>query len=181
VGLKSRWQNGDWQVQIIFMDHDDLAIAGKGFQHFWPLRAVPGMMRDQVHILGGPLSGDMIPGEIGTLAKIYRVNDETAAAGLAILKQTMKQAYYKTQTAMATNEELKNLFFPDFIERLGDMDKLVTSFLETDPSEQGLWESEASAYLTAKGYPESLASDYMKAIPHFRNFFRRTAFLYSPK
>ncbi len=181
VGLKSQWQNGEWQVRIIFMDHDDLAIAGKGFQHFWPLRAVPGMVRDQVHILGGPLSGDSIPGEVGTLAKIYRVSDELAATGLTALKQAMKKAYDKTHTELKTNEELKDLFFPDFIDRLEDFDQLVTSFLNTDPAHQAVWESETSAYLATRGYPEQLSSDYIKAIPHFHNFFRRTAFLYSPR
>lgn len=181
VGLKSQWQNGNWQVRIIFMDHDDLAIAGRRFQHFWPLRAVPGMMRDQVHILGGPLSGDIIPGETGTLARIYRVSEELAAEGLATLKLVMRQAYDKTHSALKTNQELKELFFPEFIDRMGDFDYLVTSFLKADPAQQNLWASEAEAYLKAKGYPETLASDYTKAIPHFHNFFRRTAFVYSPK
>jgi hypothetical protein len=181
VGLKSRWKDGDWQVRIIFMDHDDLAIAGKRFQHFWPLRAVPGMMRDQVHILGGPLSGSIVPGEIGTLAKIYRVSSELAETGLKTLQEVMKAAYRKTQSELITNEELRDLFFSAFIERLGDLDKLITGFLQTDPSQQESWKSEAAAYLKAKDYPEPLAADYTQAISQFRRFFERTAFLYSPR
>ncbi len=179
VGLKSQWKNDDWRVRVIFMDHDDLAIAGKRFQHFWPLRAVPGMMRDQVHILGGPLAGSIVPGESGMVAKIYRAGEGLCETGLRTLKDSMSAAYHKTQAAFRTNEDLRNLFFPDFIERLGDFDKIVANFLEANSQE--LWKEEASEYLKQRGYPENLVADYLQAIPQFKKFFERTGFLYSSR
>ncbi len=181
VGLKSGWQDGEWRVRIIFMDHDDLAIAGKELLYFWPLRAVPGMMRDQVHIFGGPLAGSIVPGEIGTLGRIYRIGGELAAIVLQTMKDATKAAYDKTLAAFAASEDLRNLFLPDFVAQLDDLDKLAAGFLEAGKAGEESWKLEASAYLRARGYPESLVADYLKAIPHFRRFFENTAFLYSSK
>jgi hypothetical protein len=178
AGLKSRWQNGDWKVQIIFMDHDDLVISAKEFS---PWRAFPGMLRDQIHILGGPMSGQNIPGEAGVLKKIYRVSDELSITGLQALERAMKQAYDKTRSELATNGPLRSLFAPDFLEQLDAVDKLIAGFLETDPAQVDTWKLEADAYLKALGCPETISSEYAQTIPNFREFFQRTAFLYSPR
>ena len=181
VGLKSQWREGGWRVRIIFMDHDDLVIPGIQLRHFHPLRAVPGMMRDQVHVLGGPLSGSFILGECGAVAKIYRATSELGETGLNALRLEMTAAYRKTQSGLAENVELQALFFPAFLERLGDFDSLVASFLQTDAAREEHWKSEAAAYLSANKYPEELAAQYLQAIPQFRRFFERTAFLYVPR
>ena len=72
------WKSGAWQTRIIFMDHDDLTVAGSRYQYLWPWREVSGMQRDQVHILGGPMGDETIPGEVGALKNIYRVSPDVA-------------------------------------------------------------------------------------------------------
>jgi hypothetical protein len=181
VGLKSMWKDGDWQVRILFMDNDDLMISGRRYQHFWPLRGVPGMLRDQIHILGGPLAGAVLPGEIGILKRIYAVSAETAESGWKTFEEAMKISYAKTHSEFASNKELQSLFFPSFLERLGDFDELVKNFLRTDPEQHDVWKSQASYYLRGKNYTETFVAEYVQAIPQFRRFFERIQFLYSPK
>lgn len=174
AGLKSIWNHADWQVRIIFQDHDDLQIAGRRYQHFWPLRAVPGMVRDSVHILGGPLSGAIVAGEIGTLRNIYQVSDEVAETGLAALEDAMLDAYRKTQAQFDTSDQLRSLFFPEFVARIHDFDNLIAMFLDSEET----WKAKAHVYLAERDYPETLTADYLQAIPQFHRLFRRLAFLY---
>src|SRR5258708_20722504 len=116
VGLKSIWKKGAWQIRIIFMDHDDLTVAGSRYQYLWPWGEVCGMQRDQIHILGGEMGGEMIPGEVGALKNIYRVSDEIGVKGLKTLEEAMRGAYQQTQSQLDTNEELRGLFYPQFLE-----------------------------------------------------------------
>jgi hypothetical protein len=181
VGLKSQWRDGDWRVRIIFMDHDDLVVPGIQLRHFHPSRAVPGMMRDQAYVFGGPLAGSVIEGECGALAKIYRVGDELSETGMNALRRELAAAYHKTQSAMTEDAELRALFFPEFLERLGDFDRLVAKFLQTDAAFEMQWKSQAAAYLSEKNYPDDLTAQYVQVIPQFRRFFERMAFLYSSR
>lgn len=179
VGLKSIWKSGAWQIRIIFMDHDDLTVAGSRYQYLWPWREVSGMQRDQVHILGGEMGDQMIPGEVGALNIIYRVSGEVSAAGLKSLEGAMFGAYHRTQSQLDTNEELRGLFYPQFLKGFRDFDELAPGFLERDPSQAEAWKGEAEAALRLKGYNDELAAEYTKAICHFHEFFERVSFLYS--
>ena len=179
VGLKSVWKDGNWQIRIVFMDHDDLTMAGSRYQYLWPQREVPGMLRDQVHLLGGPLSGDTIPGDVGALQGIYRTSSGVADAGVQSLQESLRDAYRKTQQQLDTNRELQNLFYPEFIARHRDFDRMVAGFLASDPAQIELWRAEATAYLNARGYGDELAAESVQAISQFRGFFERMRFLYA--
>ena len=179
VGLKSFWKNGAWQIRIIFMDHDDLTVAGSRYQYLWPWREVSGMQRDQIHILGGPMGDEIIPGETGVLKKIYRVSSEVGGAGLKSLEEAMSGAYDRTQSQLDTNLELRALFYPQFLEGYRDFDELVPGFLEANPSQAESWKAEAAASMKAKRYDDELIAEYTKTISHFRGFFERVSFLYS--
>ena len=76
-----------------------------------------GLVRDQVHILGGPLSGEMIPGSTGAVRRLYRVSPDVGDAGARALEDSLRDAYRKTQSELSTNAELQSLFYPQFIER----------------------------------------------------------------
>jgi hypothetical protein len=179
VGLKSIWKDGRWEVRIIFMDHDDLTVAGGRYSYLWPWRETSGMQRDQVHILGGPMGDEIIPGEVGALKTIYRVSSDVGDAGLRSLKDTLRTAYQKAQAELTTNQELRKLFYPRFLDGYRDFDELVPGFLERDPSQIDSWEAEADDYLRNKGYESELIAEYTKTVSHFREFFEQMSFLYS--
>jgi hypothetical protein len=178
VGLKSVWRNSGWRIRVIFMDHDDLTVAGSRYQYLWPWREVAGMDRDQVHILGGPMGDETIPGEVGALKSIYRLSPETGDAGLKALEEAATMAYQKTQSQLDADLELQSVFYPRFIEGHKDFDKLVPWYLNTDPAEAESWKVEAAAYLKAKNYDDELVAEYTKTVCHFRAFFERLSFLY---
>jgi hypothetical protein len=177
VGLKSVWRNAEWQIRVVFMDHDDLTVAGSRYQYLWPWREVSGMERDQIHILGGPMGDETIPGEVGALKAIYRVSPEVGEKGVSSLEQSLSSAYRKTQSQLDSDPQLQSIFYPRFIERHRDFDELVPWFLNRDPSDAESWKVEAAEYLGTKCGDE-LAAEYAKIVCHFRNFFERMRFLY---
>ena len=179
VGIKSIYQDGAWQVRMIFMDHDDLTMAGSRYRYLWPSREVPGMMRDQVHILGGPLSGDMIPGTLGALRSIYRVSSEIDDKGLKGFKESLRAACTpQTRDCIDTNAGLQGLLYPEFVRRHRDFDRLVTFCLESDSPESEGWKDQAAAHLRARDYSEELIAESIESIRQFRGYFERMSFLY---
>jgi hypothetical protein len=179
VGLRSCWRSGAWRVRVIFMDHDDLTVAGSRYPHLWPWREASGMSMDSIHILGGKMGDDWIPGEAGALKQFYRVNATTADAGDRALQAAAQSAYRKTQTALGNNEELRSLFGPTFLNAIQDYDELVPSLLEAAPEAVEARKTRAAEHLRGKGYGEELVSEYVRAILHFREFFERVTFLYA--
>jgi hypothetical protein len=179
VGLKSTWRNGNWQIRVILLDHDDLTVAGSRYQYSWLSREVPGMQRDQIHILGGSFGDDVVPGDVNALRNIFRVDAAVGEAGLQALQEALVAAYHKTQSQLAANPELQSLFYPKFIEGHRDFDELVASLLETDPAQQETWKAQSEAYLQARGYGAEVIAEYTQAICQFRRFFERMSFLYS--
>ncbi len=179
AGLKSVWNDGTWGIRIIFMDHDDLTVAGSRYQYLWPRREVAGAQRDQVHILGGPMSDEIIPGEVDALGNIYRVSPETADAGVRALEEALRNAYRKTQSQIDTNRELQDLFYPAFIERHRDQDELVSRFLEAGLSRTAEWTTGAKDYMKARHYDAELIAETTETICRYRAFFERLSFLYT--
>jgi hypothetical protein len=91
------------------------------------------MSMDSIHILGGRMGDGWIPGEVGALKKIYRVNATTADAGDRALQAAAQSAYRKTQSALGNDEELRSLFGPTFLNAIQDFDEFVPSLLEAAP------------------------------------------------
>jgi hypothetical protein len=178
VGIKSIYKDGAWQVRMIFMDHDDLTMAGSRYRYLWPSREVPGMLRDHVHILGGPLSGDTIPGALEALRNIYRVNAAVDEEGLRGFKESLRAAYRATHDCIDTNAELQQLLYPEFVLRHRDFDILVAFSLESDSPESEPWKEQAAAYLRARDYSEELIAESIESIRQFRGYFERMSFLY---
>ena len=76
VGLKSVWVAGQWQVKIIFMDHDAVVIPGPRDQDFHPQFALDGMALDETYIWGGLPPEERATSAVGYLQSIYRVSDD---------------------------------------------------------------------------------------------------------
>jgi hypothetical protein len=178
VGVKSRWRDGAWQPQIIVMDHDDLTMAGSRYQYLWPQRELAGSERDQIHILGGAFGDDPVPGSAAALRDIYRVSPSMAEDGLRELEAAIVRSYRKTQDQLDTNQELRSLFYPQFLERHRDFDRLARSFLETAPGAEEEWKADAEAFLRSRGYDRELIVEHLENIPRRRKFLERMRFLY---
>jgi len=181
VGLKSVWMNGDWHIRVIFMDHDDLTVAGSRYPHLWPRREIAGMERDEIHIFGGPMGDSTLPGEVGALTSIYRVNPEVADLGLRALKEAAKAAYRLTQSKLDTDEKLRELFLPVFLAGHRDLDELVPGLLAAGPSGVDTWRASTNGFLTTKGYDTELISEYLDTLCNYRAYFERVQFLFTDK
>lgn len=162
AGLRSCWRGGDWTVEILFMDHDDLQSAGKAF---WPESALPLMMLDERHIQR----------DMACLERIYRTCPETGLQGWETLRREAAHAYRATQEAVRSRPEVRELYSPVFVERLGDWDAAVRMFLAAEGPE---WREPVRDFLASRGYDAELAEEYLKALEGFAAFLRRTSFLY---
>ena len=126
------------------------------------------------------MGDETIPGDVGALKEIYRVSSAVGDAGVRSLEEAMLAAYKRTQSQITTNQDLRRLLPPRFLEGYLDLDDLVPGFLETDPSQEQSWTAEGAAFLRrTRHYDDELIAEYMKAICRFRQFFERISFLYS--
>ena len=184
VGLRSIWRGGEWQVRITFMDHDDLTMAGSRYSYLWPARELAGMERDQIHILGGSFGCDPIPGAVGALRAIYRVSLETAASGVRIVESAAVAAYRRTQAQLdGERNGLRALFYPQFLERHRDFDRLIDSFLAASAPDDAAWKPRVErSIFVPRGYGRELIEESVaEAVPRHRGFLERMRFLYDTK
>lgn len=164
VGLRSRWSGGDWCVEILFMDHDDLQISSKAFQ---PRHALPQMVLDERYIQRA----------MACLEKIYRVSAETGLQGWEALRGEAARAYHATRDAVRSRAEVRELFSPVFVERLEDWDAVVRLFLAASESPE--WRGPVRDFLAARGYDEDSVQEHLEALERFAAFHRTTSFLYA--
>jgi hypothetical protein len=180
VGLKSVYAGGEWQVRLIFMDHDDLILAASRYPYFWPTRELSGMDRDLIHILGGAQGDHVVEGEVRALESIYRVDAPTAEAGVRAMQEALVAAYRATQTQIDTNVEFRAQFYGEFLNWHRDFDHLYATLLRTDPSQQEQWNAESRAYLRGRGWGEELIDESLYAVTRFRPLLERLRFLFLP-
>ncbi len=163
VGLKSSWRDGRWRVGIVFMDHDDLNINQKAFA---PFLVLPGMVEDERYVSR----------EMACLERIYRVGNDTALAGRTALREEVVRAYRKTLEAVRSRPEVRDLFAPAFVERLGDWDLVVQRFLRNP--EKADWQGPVRHLLRVRGYDPVSIEEHVETVERFGGFLRRTSFLY---
>ena len=180
VGLKSSWDAGQWQVNIIFMDHDAVVIPGPGDRNFHPQGALPNMALDETYIWGGLPHEEFATSDVGYLQKIYRVNDDLKESGQALARTALKDAYKKTQHALATNPTLRSLFDKAFVERLLDWDSLVRRYLQitSTTAASASWKEDLRAFLAAQGYQRGMGDAYVDALENNHAFLERLSFLF---
>jgi hypothetical protein len=177
VGLKSYWQDGQWQVRIIFMDHDSLVIPGSQDQDFNPRDVLPCMTLDTTYLWGRP--GAML-GSVGHLRSIYRVGDEVFEQCLALARKAARKAYKKTQRQVSTNPKLRRLFEQSFVERLLDWDPLVKGYLrhKLETAALSTWKERTRGMLVSKRYQDSEVDACFAALDNYRGFLEKHSFLF---
>lgn len=180
VGLKSVWENGEWTVKIIFMDHDDMDIAGRNASEFHPRAVFPAIADDELHIFGGMYCGAWIKGEVEYLQEIYRIGAEVGAEGAAAIRQAIEAAYKQTQQELRHSPKLRAYFHEAFIERLFDCDAIVASYLKARPDRAalGAWKEETKGFLSSRDYTDWMINDYFYALDSFDDFLAKYSFLY---
>jgi hypothetical protein len=192
VGLRSVWEQGEWKVKIIFMDHDSMNLPDRETEHFFPKDAFAGFYTDAVYI-GGGFDGvytgcgyrgsRSIKTEIGLLGDIYRVKDDIADRGRQLLLDSMAKAYRKTQSEIASNTRLRRFFTNVFIDRIRDWDILANGYVSINGDQSKLegWKAEMEKTLLDRGYTPKLAKQHLETLDNFRDFIQRKSFLYDPR
>lgn len=176
VGLKSRWEDGAWQVRLVFMDHDALYLTGKRSRHFHPMSAVAGIRGDAWHIWGHR----DVQGQVELLREIFRVDRYVELEGCAAFRDELRAAYRKTHDAIRHDLQVQRCFLPEFVERFSDWDDIVIAYLKCgdDPAALAAWREEASDALREKAYPDDLRREYLNSVEEYAPFLREYSFLY---
>lgn len=180
-GLRSVWEDGRWQLRVVFMDHDSLHLPGRNQSTLDALTATRGAWKDAKHVIGGRLGKRRIKGEIGFLRDIFRVTRKLEREGIARFRSAAKEAYDFTLERMQTEPAIRSLFQPKFLERLRDWDELVSGWLRSGSSSTARrsWHRRAMASLREKQYDDHAIRNHLNAIKREWQLLRRMSFLWS--
>jgi len=180
TGLRSVFEDGEWRIQMVFMDHDSLSFSSRHRNAYHPAGSVRCAAKDARFIFGGYSGKRYVRGSVDYLREIYRVNQATERRGMTAMRAEMKRAYDATQAAMRRDDAVRELFHVAFIDKLGDWDEVVASYMRTKrtTSARNAWKFDTSAMLLERGYSEELAAEYLATVLRFARFLRRIAFLF---
>jgi hypothetical protein len=178
VGLRAVWEQAQWRVRVIFMDHDGMAIPGKDERDFQPASFARPAMNDYRHIFGGRLVNTDLPGELGALRKIYQPGAALARKAAAIVRRSARAAYDATQAGFETNGKLRALYGDRFATRQRDWDRVAAGYLGASRAQRDAWESETRATLSARGYGANHVEAFVTTVRGFSVLLRKTACLY---
>ncbi len=176
VGLRSVWENGEWKVKMIFMDHDAMGILEPNCGDFCPEETFFGMQLDETYLWGRV----SILGTVGHLRRLYDVSDDVYQRGRELGRIEAKKAYEKTQQKLLTDPALRSLFHKTFIERLEQWDELVRAFLHArvNGGANDGWKAQQKKNLDKK--TQSWFDTHIKAMETYAPFLERQSFLFSP-
>ncbi|MCU1246904.1 MAG: hypothetical protein JWN02_2814, partial [Acidobacteria bacterium] len=180
TGLRTVWEEGRWQVRMIFMDHDSMAFASVDTDVYRPLPSLRDAAKDGKHIFGGAYATYKVRGSLSYLAEIYRAGPSLKRRGGAAFRAATKQAYDRTHRALRRNAGLSQFFREPFLDRLRDWDELVASYLRTPStrSARTTWRRASRERLLRRGYDGEVADEHLETIRRHAIFLRRIAFLF---
>ena len=177
VGVKSVFEDGEWEVKIVFLDHDAMYITSVRTNHYHPLSSIPNMAIDEKYIMGS----HNIRGSAEALGGIYKVNQRVASDGYSALNDELGAAHKKAREEVRTNPGLQGFFSANFLEGIRDWDQIVVRYLSVnndDPSQVDLWRDETTRSLQVKGYEEELLREYVRCVEKYSSFLQRYSFIY---
>jgi DUF971 family protein len=175
VGLRSVWEQGQWQVKLIFMDHDALSLPDLENGHFYAQTAIPAMLLDERHLWGRANPALFPTSLVGYLMNIYRIGSELETRAQALAEQELKAAYDKTHRAMLNDQRLRAFFSDVFMSRLFDWDEFVRGYLG---GQDAKWKKQMKKMFAEKGYEKDAFDYYTQAADKGRGFLERNAFLF---
>jgi hypothetical protein len=175
VGLRSVWENGQWKVKLVFMDHDALSLPDHEIGHFFAQTAIVPMLLDERHTWGRANPAVFPTSLVGYLISIYRVGSELAARAQTLAEEVLKATYQKTQQAIVKDRRLRLFFWDVFLDRLLDWDHFVKGYLN---GKTPAWEAQMKKLFADKGYEKDAFDYFMQAADKARGFLERNQFLY---
>lgn len=181
VGLKSCWENGEWKVKIIFMDHDAVTLHGPDEHYFFADSAIPTIALDESYIWSR--NPRHFPGsELGYLQRIYQIDKSIDQKGEVLARQTLRSVYVKTRSALQTNDRLRRLYHKRFLERYLDWDIFVNGYLGLNGQKAAnkRWKQKMEEMLTGKGYKSGVVERMGETIEKNRPFLEKYSFLFEP-
>ena len=175
VGLKSVWENGEWKVKLIFMDHDALGILEPNCTDICSEEALCGQQLDETYLWGRV----SILGSVGHLRQIYRISEEVYQRGQELTRREAKQAYDKTQRQLLNDPALGSLFHEEFITRLAQWDDLVRAFLQarSNGDANATWKAKIKKSFDKKN--QAWFSSHIDALEKYAPFLERQSFLFT--
>lgn len=180
-GLKSCWENGEWKVKIIFMDHDAVSLHGPDEHFFYADSAIPTIALDESYIWSR--NPRHFPGsELGYLHRIYQIDKTIDEKGEVLARQTVRDVYMKTRSALQTNDRLRRLYHKRFLERYLDWDIFVNGYLGLNGQKAAnkRWKQKMEEKLTGKGYKAGVVERMGETVEKNRQFLEKYSFLFEP-
>ena len=175
VGMRSVWEQGQWKVKLIFMDHDALSLPDLENGHFYAQTAMPAMLLDERHVWGRANPALFPVSLVGYLIGIYRIDRDLEARAQSLAEKELKAAYDKTHEAMVKDQRLRAFFSDVFISRLFDWDEFARGYLN---GQSATWKKEMKKLFAEKGYEADAFDYYTHAAENSRGFLERNKFLF---
>lgn len=180
VGLRSVWADGQWQLKVIFMDHDNLNLADSSVKNFQSLGAHSSTALDELYIWGIYDGVRHVVGAVDCLEIIYRTGQAVFQQGRDSFRKAMTEAYRKTHRELMNNAKLRRFFHPLFVERIRDWDTIVRSYLQIkdNPLRLDAWKDEMMEKFKQSGYNKNVVLEHLIAAERYSLFLERYSFLY---
>jgi hypothetical protein len=175
VGLRSVWEDGQWRVKLIFMDHDALSLPELEQGHFFAHNSLPCILLDERHTWGRANPALFPTSLVGYLQRIYRTSAPLEKKARAFANAELKAAYQKTLAAMTSNAKLRGFFGSVFLSRLFDWDDFVVGYLNGHDEQ---WQAQMKQLLKQKGYEPDTFLYYADTLEKYKGFFERNGFLF---
>src|SRR4029077_6060979 len=175
VGLRGVWRGGRREVEIVFMDHDNLHVSGRTADDFHPVETTWGMLTDERFILGSWSAPTSVRGEAEYLDAIYRAGRPLVRQGRAALLAALDDACRRTRRELG-RPALRELFRAEFVHRVRDWDALVARFLRRAPTEGAAAASLrrwVKGFLAPRGHEAYFVDECAEALAVHADFFRR--------
>jgi hypothetical protein len=176
VGLKSFWEDGEWKVKLIFMDHDALGILEPDCADISSDEMLFGLQLDETYLWGRV----SILGSVGHLRSIYRISEDVYQQGQELTRKEAKKAYDKTQQKLATDPVMRSWFHEEFITRLRQWDDLVRAFLHAklNGGVNDAWKEKTKKSFDKKR--PGWFTSHIAGLEQYAPFLERQSFLFSP-
>ena len=181
VGLKSCWEDGEWKVKIIFMDHDAVTLHGPDEHFFYADSAIPTIALDESYIWSR--NPRHFPGsELGYLQRIYQIDKTIDQKGEVLARKILRDVYVKTRSALQSNERLRRLYHRRFLERYLDWDIFVNGYLGLNgkKADNKRWKQKMEEKLIGKGYKSGVVERMGETVEKNRQFLEKYSFLFEP-
>lgn len=132
VGLKAVFREGDWRVELISMDHDNLHVSGARERELDPAALLAANVKDELALFGGPYKGAQVRGSLDLLADLYRADEERREAARVRFFAAAREAFRRSVAALEPGGAAAGLFAPAYLADLSRW-RRVAAGLEENP------------------------------------------------